>query len=52
MEMAQLLEIQQQLFFEFGHKIDLYDFPRVREIVVLKHGDFFNKNNIIKVFKY
>lgn len=49
----QLYEIMQQLFFELNvGKIDLYHFERIREIVVVKHGDILNQDNVIKVFRY
>lgn len=48
----QLLEIQQALFFELGHKIDIYHFEKFREIAVVKHGDFLTKENLIKVYNY
>lgn len=52
MEMPKLLELQQQLFFQLNHKVDIYDFPRVGEIVVVKHGALLIPDNIIKVYKY
>lgn len=52
MNNKQLEEIQQQLFFQLGHKVDLYHFEKVREIVVVKHGNLLTQENVIKVFKY
>jgi hypothetical protein len=49
----QLEEIQQQLFFELGQKIDLYHFEKIREIVAVRHeGLITNKEDVLKVFKY
>jgi hypothetical protein len=48
----QLKEIQQQMFFELGHKVDVYHFERIREIVIVKHGDPLIMENAIKVFHY
>jgi len=48
-----LKEIQQQLFFELNvGKIDIYHFERIKEIVVVRHGDTLEQENILKVFKY
>ena len=47
-----LKELQQSLFFELGHKVDLYHFERSREVVILKHGDEFKEENIIKILSY
>jgi hypothetical protein len=49
----QLLDIQQQMFFQLGiGKIDLYHFPTVREVVIVKHGNLLIEQNVLKVFKY
>lgn len=47
-----LLEIQQSLFFELGHKIDLYHFTNLREIAIVEHGKPFTVENVIKSYKY
>lgn len=52
MKDQQLLEIQQQLFFQLGHKIDLYHFEKIREMVIVKHGEILTPENVIKVFNY
>lgn len=53
MSMEQLMNIQQQLFFEFGHKVDVYHFERIQEIVVMKHGEILTPNSKpLQVFNY
>jgi hypothetical protein len=47
-----LKEIQQQLFFEYGFKVDIYHFESNREIAVVKHGNSFASYNILKSYKY
>lgn len=48
----QLLEIQQQMFFQLGHKVDLYHFENIREIVIVKENMPLIPENTIKIFKY
>lgn len=48
----QLLNIMQQLFFQLGHKVDLYHFERIQEIAIVKHGDLLTTENLIKLFRY
>lgn len=52
MDNKQLENIMAQLFFELGHKIDLYHFENIREIVIVKHGELLKIENVIKTFKY
>lgn len=48
----QLMEIHQQIFFQFG-KHDLYHFENIREIVIVKYnGNVLNKDDVLKIFKY
>lgn len=48
----QLIQIQQELFFQLGFKIDLYHFERIHEIVIVKHGDELKPENVVKVYSY
>jgi hypothetical protein len=52
MTSKQLEEMQQRLFFEFGHKVDIYHFENIREIVVVTHGEPLTPTNPLKVYKY
>lgn len=48
----QLIQIQRELFFQLGFKIDLYHFERIHEIVIVKHGDELKPENVVKVYSY
>ena len=49
----QLKELQQQLFFEFGRKVDIYHFEKIREVVVVEYMQVLSPTTQpLKVYKY
>ena len=47
-----LLNIQQQLFHQFGFKIDVYNFESDRTIYVYRHMANMHPSNVIQVIEY
>lgn len=52
MNEQQLENIQKELFFKLGYKIDLYHFPELREIAIVQANDPLIPDNVIKSYKY
>jgi hypothetical protein len=48
----QLKQLQAELFFEFGFKVDVYQSEFHRGILVVPHGQPLIFQNVIKVFNY
>ncbi|HLO11503.1 MAG TPA: hypothetical protein VK190_04540 [Pseudoneobacillus sp.] len=52
MNMEQLQEIQKQLFFELGFKVDIYHSQAYRGIIAVPAGQPLTPFNVVKIFNY